>query len=135
MTTAEISSTDALEAAINDCVRKFYDKGAKDVLLGPIFDTIPELETHMGVVADFWSKALLGTTRYEGLPFAAHIHLPVEPEHFTRWLELFREAARETLPASQAEQAISRAEHMAQCFQRGLFPFTGKDGRPSRKPG
>ena len=134
MTATSLSTNEALEGAIRDCVWKFYEKGATDALLGPAFGNIPELEKHMGVVADFWSKSLLGTTRYDGHPFAAHIDLPVEPEHFARWLELFGETARETLPAQQAEQAIAKADHMTQCFQRGLFPFDDHHGKPSRVP-
>jgi hemoglobin len=88
----------------------------------------------MAIVAKFWSRALLNTERYQGQPFAAHINLPIEPEHFTRWLELFSETAAEALPETQAEQAIARAAHMTQCFQAGLFPFTGADGKPSRVP-
>jgi hemoglobin len=125
----------AVEDAIGQCIRAFYEKGVRDPLLGAIFaDAIPDLESHIEIVRNFWSKSLLGTQRYEGQPFAAHINLPIEPEHFTRWLELFIESARERLPQTQAEQAIAKATHMAQCFQSGLFPFTGADGRPSRLP-
>ncbi|BBU63370.1 hypothetical protein MSC49_33050 [Methylosinus sp. C49] len=123
-----------LEAAITTCVRAFYDKGLADPLLGPIFSAIPELDHHLEIIANFWSKSLLGTDRYEGHPFAVHINLPVEPEHFARWVELFTQSARENLPAAQAEEAIAKATHMSQCFQGGLFPFTGADGKPSRLP-
>ncbi|HMK91085.1 MAG TPA: group III truncated hemoglobin [Methylocystis sp.] len=123
-----------IEAAISACVRAFYAKGAKDPLLGPVFGAIHDLDGHMRIVANFWSKSLLKTERYEGLPFAAHINLPIEPEHFARWLQLFSEAAREALPQTQAEQAIAKASHMTQCFQAGLFPFTDAEGRPSRAP-
>jgi hemoglobin len=124
----------AIEVAIATCVRSFYDKGLADPLLGPIFGAIPELDHHLDVIANFWSKSLLGTDRYQGHPFAVHIDLPVEPEHFARWLELFTESAREHLPSAEAEQAIAKATHMSQCFQGGLFPFTGADGKPSRLP-
>ncbi|MBM3640769.1 MAG: group III truncated hemoglobin [Alphaproteobacteria bacterium] len=123
-----------LEIAIDDCVGRFYAKGAEDQLLGPIFMAIDGLDEHMGIVANFWSKTLLGTEHYQGHPFAAHINLPIEPEHFARWLELFSESANETLPKKQAEQAIAKAAHMTQCFQAGLFPFVGADGKPSRIP-
>lgn len=124
-----------IEDAIGRCVAAFYEKGIRDPLLGSIFaNSIPDLDSHIQIVRNFWSKSLLGTERYEGLPFAAHVKLPIEPEHFQRWLELFSEAARETLPETQAEQAIAKASHMTQCFQSGLFPFTGADGKPSRLP-
>jgi hemoglobin len=123
-----------IEAAITTCVRAFYDKGLSDPLLGPIFGAIPHLDQHLDIIANFWSKALLGTERYEGHPFAVHVNLPVEPEHFARWLELFTQSVRENLPAAEAEQAIAKATHMSECFQGGLFPFTGADGKPSRLP-
>jgi len=56
--------------------------------------------------------------------------LRIEPEHFQRWLELFIESTRETLPKPQAEQAAAQASHMAQCFS-GIFP-SRSDGKPSR---
>jgi hemoglobin len=126
----------AAEAAIMACVRRFYEKGEVDPLLGPVFEkTIHELEPHLQIVANFWSHALLGTARYQGTPFGVHANLPIEVEHFPRWLSLFTEAATETLPSPLAEAAVARAAHMTQCFQSGLFPFTDKDGRPSKVPG
>jgi hemoglobin len=124
----------ALEAAITTCVRSFYDKGLADPLLGPIFGAIPALDQHLDIIANFWSKALLGTERYDGHPFAVHLNLPVELEHFARWLELFTQTVHENLPPAAAEQAIAKATHMSECFQGGLFPFTGADGKPSRLP-
>ena len=126
---------EASEAAIYACVKRFYELGGADPLLGPVFAaTIPEPEPHFEVVANFWSHALLGTTRYQGTPFGVHVNLPVEPAHFARWVEIFREAAKETMPDALSSAAIARAEHMAQCFQSGLFPFKDKEGRPSRVP-
>jgi hemoglobin len=124
----------AIEMAISNCVRLFYTKGLADPLLGPVFSAIPELPTHLEIIENFWSRSLLGTERYQGHPYSVHTNLPIEPEHFQRWLELFTESARETLPKPQAEQAVAQASHMAQCFQAGMFPFTGADGKPSRLP-
>jgi hemoglobin len=123
-----------IEAGIDACVKRFYADGLKDDLLGPIFGRIEHLDAHLDIVKNFWSRALLRTTRYEGLPFSVHIGMPIEPEHFARWVELFTVSARATLPLTQAEQAVAKATHMAQCFQGGLFPFTGPDGKPSRHP-
>jgi len=84
---------------------------------------VHDWEAHFQVVADFWSHALLGTTRYARSPFPIHINLPIERQHFEQWLTLFRQAASETLPADAAVQAVARAEHMSQSFRAGLFPF------------
>lgn len=124
-----------LEAAIEACVRNFYAKGRNDEVLGPVFNsTVTDWERHFKRIQNFWSRMLLGTTRYSGHPYPAHVHLPVEPEHFVRWVALFEETARETLAPDLAEKAISRARHMSLSFQAGIFPFKDEHGRPSRLP-
>jgi hemoglobin len=125
-----------IERAISACVEDFYAKGRKDPLLGPVFNAaVGDWDAHLRVVADFWSHALLKTERYTGFPFPAHTHLPIEPEHFPRWLELFEASANKTLPPSYAEAAIARARHMTRSFMCGIFPFTDKDGKPARRRG
>jgi hemoglobin len=124
-----------MEAAIEACVRNFYAKGRNDDLLGPLFNShIADWDRHLKRIHDFWSRTLLGTARYSGHPYPVHAPLPVEPEHFKRWVALFEETARETLDASLAQKAIGRARHMSASFQAGIFPFKDADGRPSRLP-
>jgi hemoglobin len=123
------------EAAIAACVENFYAAALADEALGPMFrEAIDDLPAHLQVIRDFWSHALLGTKRYEGSAFGAHMKLPIEWPHFDRWLALFEAAAREHLPADLAERALARARHMTQSFRVGLFPFHGPDGQPSRTP-
>jgi hemoglobin len=129
MTTAD------LEQAIATCVREFYDKARQDPMLGPVFaHMIRDWDAHLTIVQNFWSRALLGTERYQGSPFTVHAHLPIEPEHFTRWLTLFEETAKATLPPDLAEKASAKANHMAVSFKAGIFPFVDAEGRPSRHP-
>ncbi|WOJ88497.1 group III truncated hemoglobin [Methylocapsa polymorpha] len=124
------------EEAIAACVREFYRKAREDSLLGPIFNAkVDDWDVHLRVVANFWSRALLGTDRYSGSPFVVHMNLPVELEHFSRWLALFEETARETLPPELAGKALAKANHMAESFKAGIFPFVGSDGKPARHPG
>lgn len=126
---------DAREAALDRMVRRFYELGLADPVLGPLFRaTIGDFEDHFRIVADFWSHALYGTTRYRGGPFPSHMRLPIEPEHFNLWLTAFRQAATECLSPLDGAQAISRAEHMSKSFQAGLFPFIHPDGKVSRHP-
>lgn len=121
------------EEAIAKLVRRFYELGRQDGLLGPVFDSaIADFEAHFVVVQDFWSHALLGTGRYKGHPFPVHRALAVEPEHFDRWLEVFRQAAEEALPPLLAQQAVARAVHMTQSFKVGLFPWKTADGKMTR---
>jgi|SRR6516164_8168228 hemoglobin len=126
----------AQQEAIGTCVREFYSKARKDDLLGPIFnDKVHDWDVHLRVVANFWSNALLGTGGYKGSPFVHHMNLPIELEHFTRWLALFEETALATLPPALAAKALAKANHMAESFKAGIFPFQGPDGKPSRRPG
>ena len=123
-----------IEAAIERLVRRFYEKGDVDDLLGPIFRAIPKLEEHLGVIIDFWSRQLIGSDRYNGRPFPPHWKLDLTPEHFDRWMLLFGETAHEELPADLAAKAIEKAGHMSSAFQAAMFPLRGPDGRPMRLP-
>lgn len=124
----------AMEAAIERLVRRFYEKWETDDLLEPVLRMVPELEPHLVLIIDFWSRQLLNTDRYQGRPFPPHWALKIEPAHFDRWMALFTETAKEELPADLAEQAILKAGHMSTAFQAGLFPLRGPDGRPMRMP-
>lgn len=122
------------EETIALLVRRFYDLARADESLGPMFaEAIADWEGHQQIVSDFWSHALLGTGRYKGSPFAPHLRLPIELDHFGRWLALFRRAAEETLPAAMAQQAVAKAAHMTESFKAGLFPWKAADGTPSRR--
>jgi hemoglobin len=128
--------TAEVEEAIRSCVREFYGKARQDPLLGPIFNkTVADWDVHLHVIANFWSKALLQTDRYNGSPFVLHRNLPVELEHFERRLALFEETVKTTLPEEHVAKALTKARHMAESFKAGIFPFTGKNGRPARHPG
>lgn len=132
MTEAE---TIEMEQAIANLVRDFYAKARQDPDLGPIFNNVVEdWDVHLRVVANFWSRALLQTDRYSGHPFVHHVKLPIELEHFGICLKLFSETANETLPPEYAEKAVAKANHMAESFRAGLFPFQDAEGKPSRCP-
>jgi hemoglobin len=130
-----VTATVQQEAAIVAMVRLFYRRGLADDVLGPIFrEAIHDWAPHIQRVADFWSGVVHGTDRYRGNAYAPHTKLRFEPEAFDRWIALFESAAADTLAPEDADRAIRVARHMAQSFRLGLFPFTGRDGRPSRTP-
>lgn len=112
-----------IERSIALCVQRFYDKAHDDPLLAPVMaEGVSDWDAHLAAMRDFWSRLLLGTERYTGKAFAPHPRLPLTPEHFTRWLTLFTETARETLPEPEAALAVDKANHMSACFQAKLFP-------------
>src|SRR3954447_13429826 len=126
---------DADEQAIERMVRLFYERGLADPVLAPIFNAaIHEWEEHIARVSDFWSGMIYGTQRYRGNAYLQHAQLVFEPEAFAHWLTAFEGAAAEALAPESAAKAIRVARQMAQSFEVGFFPFTGADGRPSRRP-
>jgi hemoglobin len=121
------------EEQIAQLVRQFYSRARKDSLIGPVFEAmIADWEEHFTITQNFWSNLLLGTGRYQGHPFPPHMRMPLEPESFDRWLELFIEAANETLPEAAAKEARAKASHMANAFKIGLFPWKTPDGKMSK---
>jgi truncated hemoglobin YjbI len=118
------ATTDKLVVSETDLARfvaRFYDLGDRDPIIGPLFRAIPDRAGHLRIVADFWSRGLLGTTRYRGNPFDPHRHLDLTPQSFDRWLALLEQAAGETLHPTAAARIMARARHMAESFQAGLF--------------
>ncbi|PPQ31527.1 hypothetical protein CCR94_09250 [Rhodoblastus sphagnicola] len=112
------------EDDLDRLVRVFYGKAREDAVIGPIFNShVSDWEHHFALVRDFWSRAMLGTSRYKGAPFAPHLGMNLRPEHFDRWVALFRDTAQAVLKPVAARAAIRRVEHMSAAFQAGLFPL------------
>ncbi len=117
------ATVEVSEAEIRAMVRGFYDEGLQDPLIGPVFKrSVADWDQHFDAAQDFWSRTLLGTTRYHGSPFTPHLSLNLKPEFFERWIALFKSAATTHLPPAAARAAIAKVEHMSVCFQAGLFP-------------
>lgn len=114
------------EALIEDLVHTFYGRIREDALLGPIFDAkIHDWDVHLGRMCAFWSSVMLSSGRYRGQPMRMHLPLPVDAQHFDRWLELFRAVARERCGERVAEAFIARAEQIAQSLEFGVASASG----------
>jgi hemoglobin len=114
------------EAMIESLVRAFYARVRKDPLLGPVFEArIADWEPHLQNMFAFWSSLALQSGRYHGQPMAKHLPLPVEAEHFDRWLALFEETARELCPPAAAERFIERARRVAESLELGVAGANG----------
>jgi len=111
----QIKNIDDIKLLVDD----FYDKVQKDEYLADIFNNViqdswPE---HLEKMYQFWQTILLGEHTYKGTPFAPHVNLPVERKHFNRWLELFKATLEEHFEGRVAEEAMWRANKMAEMFQ------------------
>ena len=112
------------EVMICHLVHTFYARIRQDTVIGPIFERVigEDWDPHLAKMCDFWSSVMLLTGRYKGTPMVAHMRLKmVQPLHFERWLELFRQTAVEICPPQSAIAFILRAENIARSLQLGMF--------------
>jgi hemoglobin len=101
---------------VEELVNSFYDKVKRDDLLAPVFAQV-NWPQHLPVMYNFWSSVLLGGQSYQGNPFARHVHLQINRQHFNRWLALFNETVDERFTGFNANEAKNRAHTIAQLFQ------------------
>lgn len=112
------------DAAINRLVRAFYARVRKDLELGPIFEIAigDHWDRHLDLMTDFWSSVMLTSGRYSGNPMVKHIRQQaIRPAHFTRWLALFDDTARQLFTRNCAESFIVKAHNIARSLQLGMF--------------
>lgn len=124
------------EDIIKTLVHSFYARVRADAEIGPIFERVigDDWDTHLAKMCDFWSSVMLLSGRYKGQPMVAHMRLKmIRPEHFQRWLELFRQTAAEVCSAEIAPLFIARAENIARSLQLGMF-FQPRKPAPSERP-
>ncbi|NQW00089.1 MAG: group III truncated hemoglobin [Rhodospirillales bacterium] len=111
-------------ASIEKLVHHFYAQVGADPFIGPIFnDVIGEnWDRHLQTMVTFWSSVMLTSGLYKGTPMAKHMALKnIEPAHFDRWLELFRQSTSELFEPAIAREFVIRAERIAESFKLGLF--------------
>jgi hemoglobin len=118
------------EEMIKMLVHAFYAKVKSDPEIGPIFARAiaDGWDEHLAKMCDFWSSVMLRTGRYKGNPMVAHVRWKViQPQHFVRWLTLFRLTAEEVCPHEIAILFIGRAENIARSLQLGMFYRPGAE--------
>lgn len=106
-------------------VDTFYGKVRQDELIGGIFNDIiqdrwPE---HLEKMYKFWQTVLLEEHTYSGRPFVPHLKMPIEKEHFDRWLELFFATVDELYSGQKADLAKWQGNRMAEMFQLKIEYF------------
>ena len=119
------------EADVRLLVDEFYGAIRNDALLNPIFTDVAKVDWshHLPKMYAFWSGLILGIPGYSGAPFPPHTVLPVQREHFVRWLELFRATVDAHFTGPFAKRAKDAAGSIAHTFalRMGLIdPVAGK---------
>ena len=134
--TADLMARTGLDdAMLSRLVHGFYDRVRTDPLLGPVFaERITDWGPHLEKMVEFWSSVALMTGRYHGAPMPKHLPLPVEREHFDRWLDLFRQTAQEVCPPVGAAWVIERAERIASSIHMNILDARGQYGRAGLPP-
>ncbi len=134
----EFNDPTSTEAMIEQLVHGFYGRVRQDALIGPIFDAkVADWDDHLAKLCAFWSSVILRTGRYDGRPLRPHLMLPLEGQHFDRWLDLFEQMACEVMPRNAALLFIDRARRIADSFemsvgtQRGEIRAPRHQGRPA----
>ncbi len=107
---------------IRQLVDGFYGQIRVDPLLGGIFNGVirdrwPE---HLEKMYRFWGTVLLNEGSYSGAPFRPHATMPLAPEHFQRWLMLFKATVQENFQGPVADLAVMNAMRMATMFQEKI---------------
>lgn len=97
----------------------FYAKVREDTLLAPVFAHVDWPE-HLPKMYSFWASMMLGEMTYRGNPFEKHVRLPVDTQHFDRWLALFTETVDENFEGPQAVEIKDRARSIAGIFQHRM---------------
>ncbi|HME23611.1 MAG TPA: group III truncated hemoglobin [Acetobacteraceae bacterium] len=120
------SETGLDEATLERLVRAFYSAARHDAEIGSLFDGVADWEAHIAKITAFWSSVALLTGRYHGQPMAAHAPLPLEPQHFRRWLALFEQTARRFCTEQGAAHLMDRAHRIANGLAMGVAVSRGE---------
>lgn len=124
---AEIAArTGITDDMIERLVRTFYAKVRADAVLGPVFAArIDDWEPHLAQMCAFWSSVALLTGRYHGTPMVKHTPLPIDADHFDRWLALFEVTAAEVCPPEAEAHFVDRARRIAASLELGIANANG----------
>jgi hemoglobin len=112
-------------------VDSFYGTVREDDLIGPIFlGKITDWPVHLEKMYRFWQTILLEEYTYNGAPFPPHATLPIQEEHFNRWLKLWGQTVDQFFEGDVAEEAKWRGERMAGVFLSKLEYLQKYDIKP-----
>lgn len=113
----------ATRSDIEFLVNEFYKKVIIDDQIGFFFNKVVQLdwEIHIPIMYDFWESTLFGIPKYKGNPMLVHIELNkkenLTPEHFERWLKLWKTTIQNHFAGDKADEAVRKASQIGQLMQ------------------
>jgi hemoglobin len=119
--TKDITNLEDIKILVNT----FYSKVQEDELIGPIFNQkmAGRWPEHLEKMYRFWQTILLEVHSYSGSPFPPHKQLPVNKDHFNRWMKIFTATTDSLFIGPLAEEAKLRAKNMAEMFNYKIEYF------------
>ena len=138
----DLSTEEDLEVLLRD----FYGRAFADPLLREVFVDVVhmDLEEHLPVIVAFWQKVLFDSGTYSGRTMEVHrrVHqrIPLNEEHFSRWLELWH-GALGRFSGPVADRAAAHATRMATGLLKSLsappreLPLLSSKASPEADPG
>src|SRR5690606_22538719 len=126
--TQDITTLEDIKLLVNT----FYGRVQKDELIGPIFNARIQnsRDKHLAKMYTIWQTVLLDEHTYYGRPFPPHAELPVEMEHFDRWLAILKQTIDEIFEGTRAEEAKWRGAQMAKMFLSKIEYFRELKQKP-----
>lgn len=115
----DIETTDDVKVFVD----AFYEKVRADDLLAPVFASRVEKgnwQKHLNRMYAFWGTVLLFQRGYKGNPFAKHVGLNIDLQHFNRWVMLFKQTIDQHFSGEKAKEAKRRADNMGAMFSMKL---------------
>ncbi|HMV23885.1 MAG TPA: group III truncated hemoglobin [Saprospiraceae bacterium] len=112
--TKEIENLEDIQLMVDS----FYGRIRQDEMLGPVFNNViqDKWPAHLEKMYRFWETVLLDKHSYYGAPFVPHAKLPVQKEHFDRWIDLFSATVDTFFHGEKAERAKWQGNRMAEMF-------------------
>ncbi|MGY0039394.1 group III truncated hemoglobin [Pedobacter sp. NJ-S-72] len=99
-------------------------------MIGTVFNNVvQDWDPHLRKMYAFWNAVLFGVPGFTGNPFARHAPLPINSEHFQRWILLFYDTIDSLFVGEMAVNTKKKAETMSIMF---LSKFDAMRGDPSR---
>jgi hemoglobin len=119
-----------IEKGFEDAIEAFYAAVREDDVIGPVFlSVVHDWDGHKRTMVDFWSRAVLGTQRYNGMPLPPHVKLKLGEAHFDRWLKLWGEACRATMPEPLADHVGALSANMSRHWTSALHSIEAQVAR------
>ncbi|MFK7979586.1 MAG: group III truncated hemoglobin [Saprospiraceae bacterium] len=118
------------KADIKILVDAFYKKVRIDPIIGAVFAArIPndDWTPHLERMYSFWHTILFGVSDYRGNSFAKHEQLPIQIQHFERWIALLTETVDALFIGIKAEEVKLRAVKIGAVFQAKLAYIQAND--------